>query len=99
MRPGDLISSFMKSITRADLVVVVLRDKYLRSPYCALVDGMGRRFATRPEDCHLLPALRKAPVERLLFDLVQDGGPLLYHNDSEERQRSFESPAGSFGGS
>jgi hypothetical protein len=34
MHPGDLISDFMKAITRADLVVVVLSDKYLRSPYC-----------------------------------------------------------------
>jgi internalin A len=34
MRPGDLISDFMKSISRADLIVVMLSDKYLRSPYC-----------------------------------------------------------------
>src|SRR5450631_2733705 len=34
MRNGDLISEFMKRITRADVVVVVLSDKYLRSPYC-----------------------------------------------------------------
>jgi hypothetical protein len=24
-------------------------------------------------------SLRKAPVGRLLFDLIEDGGPLLYH--------------------
>jgi TIR domain len=34
MRHGDLISSFMKRIGLADHVIVVLSDKYLRSPYC-----------------------------------------------------------------
>jgi internalin A len=34
MRPGDLISGFMKRIGLADHVIVVLSDKYLRSPYC-----------------------------------------------------------------
>ena len=34
MRSGDLISGFMKRIGRADRVIVVLSDKYLRSPYC-----------------------------------------------------------------
>ena len=34
MRYGDLISGFMKRIGLADHVIVVLSDKYLRSPYC-----------------------------------------------------------------
>jgi internalin A len=34
MRSGDLISGFMKRIGIADHVIVVLSDKYLRSPYC-----------------------------------------------------------------
>ena len=34
MRSGDLISGFMKRIGLADRVIVVLSDKYLRSPYC-----------------------------------------------------------------
>jgi internalin A len=34
MRPGDLISGFMKRIGLSDQVIVVLSDKYLRSPYC-----------------------------------------------------------------
>jgi internalin A len=34
LRPGDLISGFMKRIGFADHVIVVLSDKYLRSPYC-----------------------------------------------------------------
>ena len=34
MRPGDLISAFMKRIGLAGHVILVLSDKYLRSPYC-----------------------------------------------------------------
>lgn len=34
LRPGDWISQFMADIGRADLVLVVLSDKYLRSVYC-----------------------------------------------------------------
>src|SRR6266508_5264837 len=42
------------------------------------------------------PSLRKVAVERLLADLVEDGGLLLYHSDSEEQQRSFESTCRKF---
>jgi internalin A len=34
LRSGDLISGFMKRIGLADHVIVVLSDKYLRSPFC-----------------------------------------------------------------
>ncbi len=34
MHPGDRISAFIERLTRADLVVAVVSDKYLRSPYC-----------------------------------------------------------------
>ena len=37
------------------------------------------------------PSLRKAPVEKVLANLIKDGGPILHHGDSEEQQRSFES--------
>ncbi len=41
-------------------------------------------------------SLRKVPVEALVFDVVKEGGPLLYHCDSEEQQRSFESTCRKF---
>ena len=47
-------------------------------------------------DLNETPSLRKVPVEKLLADLVEDGGPLLYHSDSEEEQRSFESTCRKF---
>lgn len=34
INPGDRISAFIKRLTQADLVVAVVSDKYLRSPYC-----------------------------------------------------------------
>jgi hypothetical protein len=47
-------------------------------------------------DLNRTPSLRKVPVERLLADLIEDGGPLLYHCDSEEQQKSFESTCRKF---
>jgi len=47
-------------------------------------------------DLNQTPSLRKLPVERLLSDLIEDGGPLLYHGDSEEQQSSFESTCKKF---
>lgn len=37
------------------------------------------------------PSLRKVAVDDLVFDVVEDGGPLPYGCDSEEEGRSFES--------
>lgn len=43
-------------------------------------------------DLHDDPSLRKVPVERVLFDLLDDeGGPLIHGCDSEEAQRSLDS--------
>jgi hypothetical protein len=43
-------------------------------------------------DLNETPSLRKAPVERVLCDAIDDdGGPLIHPGDSEEQQRSFDS--------
>jgi hypothetical protein len=47
-------------------------------------------------DLNQIPSLRKAPLEKLLRDLIEDGGPLLYHCDSEAQQRSFDATCGKF---
>ena len=50
------------------------------------VDNMwvlGGEFIT---ELNYTPSLRKAPVEKVLADLIQDGGPILHHGDSEEQQ-------------
>jgi internalin A len=51
MHPGELISGFMKRIGRADRVIVVFSDKYLRSPYCmAELYGIYQRSVGEKED-------------------------------------------------
>src|SRR5438128_2463633 len=40
---------------------------------------------------NLTPSEKTVPLERLVFDAVQAGGPLLYHSNSAEELRSFES--------
>lgn len=47
-------------------------------------------------DLNETPSLRKLPVEELVFNVLEEGGPLLYHGDSEEEQRSFESTCRKF---
>jgi hypothetical protein len=51
MRYGDLISGFMKTLSQADCVIVVLSAKYLRSPYCmAELHGIYQRSVGEKED-------------------------------------------------
>jgi hypothetical protein len=47
-------------------------------------------------DLNNTPELRKVPIEDLVFDVIQDGGPLLYHGDSEQLQQSFGSTCRKF---
>jgi hypothetical protein len=49
---------------------------------------LGGEFIT---ELNYAPSLRKAPVEKVLADMIKDGGPILHHGDSEEQQRSFAS--------
>jgi hypothetical protein len=41
-------------------------------------------------DLHNDPSLRKKPVDRILAQMIEYGGPLLYHG-GEDQQRSFDS--------
>lgn len=42
-------------------------------------------------DLQETPRLRKKPVNEIISALLENDGPLLYHCDSEEQQRSFDS--------
>ena len=41
------------------------------------------------------PSLRKRPVEQHLFNMIEDGGPLLHHG-GEDQQRSLDSTCRKF---
>jgi hypothetical protein len=41
-------------------------------------------------DLHNDPSLRKKPVDWILLQMIESGGPLLYHG-GEDQQRSFDS--------
>jgi len=55
--------------------------------------GLGGEIIRRLNDS---PSLRKVPIGDLVFDVVEDGGPLPYGCDSEEDGRSFESTCRKF---
>ena len=59
MRPGERISAFIRRLTRADLVVAVISDKYLRSPYC--MDEIHGLWQRSLEDADLM-AERLVPI-------------------------------------
>ena len=42
-------------------------------------------------DLQETPKLRKKPLSELIDTLLENDGPLIYHCESEEQQRSFES--------
>lgn len=42
-------------------------------------------------DLQETPKLRKKPLNELIDALLESDGPLIYHCESEEQQRSFES--------
>ena len=49
---------------------------------------LGGEFITQ---LNYTPSLRRVRVDKVLADLIRNGGPILHHGDSEEQQRSFES--------
>src|SRR5262249_16670835 len=76
MQPGDLISAFMRRITRADLVVAVISDKYLRSPYC--MDEVHGLWQKSQEDAALM-AERLVPIvlPEVRIERLRDRAPYL----------------------
>ena len=74
------------------LVELELSRKTIRKP----VNNLWLLGGEITRDLHATPALRKVPVETLVFNMIEDGGPILYHNDSEEQQRSLESTCRKF---
>ena len=59
------------------------------------VDNMWALGGEFIRDLHHDPSLRKKPVERVLLQMIEYGGPLLNHG-GEDEQRSFDSTCRTF---
>lgn len=63
-----------------------------RKSVCKHIDNLWVLGGEIIRDLNEDPSQRKVPVERILFDLVDDeGGPLIHGGASEEAQRSLDS--------
>jgi hypothetical protein len=59
------------------------------------VDNMWALGGEFIHDLHSDSSLRKKPVEQVLLQMIEYGGPLLYHS-GEDQQRSFDSTCRKF---
>ena len=59
------------------------------------VDNMWALGGEFIRDLHSDSSLRKKPVEQVLLQMIEYGGPLLYHS-GEDQQRSFDSTCRKF---
>jgi hypothetical protein len=59
------------------------------------VDNMWALGGEFIRDLHSDSSLRKKPVEQVLLQMIEYGGPLLYHA-GEDQQRSFDSTCRKF---
>ena len=90
LQPGEqilaLIRPFLESLAQSSLTPKTIQQH---------VDNMWALGGEFIRDLHNDPPLRKQPVERVLRQMVEYGGPLLYHG-GEDEQRSFDSTCGKF---
>jgi len=84
--PGEKMVAYFRPFIE-HLIGLNLSQKTIRKH----VDNLWILGGEIIRDLNETPPLRKAPVEALVFDVLKEEGPLLYHCDSEEQQRSFES--------
>ncbi|HEX7551024.1 MAG TPA: hypothetical protein VF579_10650 [Candidatus Methylomirabilis sp.] len=84
--PGEQIVAAFRPFL-AHLVGLQLSRNTLRTH----VDNLWRLGGELIRDVNNTPALRKRPIAARLFEAVDEGGPLLYHGNSEAEQRSFDS--------
>lgn len=88
--PGEqllaLFGPFLESLAASDLLPRTIQQH---------VDNMWALGGEFIRDLNYDPSLRKRPVEQHLFQMIEDGGPLLHHG-SEDQQRSFDSTCRKF---
>ena len=88
--PGEqllaLFRPFLESLAASDLSPRTIQKH---------VDNMWALGGEFIRDLHNDPSLRKKPVDRVLSQMIEYGGPRLYHG-SEDQQRSFDSTCRKF---
>ena len=88
--PGEqllvLFRPFLKHLATSDLSPKTIQKH---------VDNMWALGGEFIRDLHSDSSLRKKPVEQVLLQMIQYGGPLLYHG-GEDQQRSFDSTCRKF---
>lgn len=89
--PGEKMVAYFRPFLE-HLIDVGLSRKTIRKH----VDNLWVLGGELIRDLHETPSRRKVPIETLVLQVIQDGGPILYHNDSEEQERSFESTCSKF---
>jgi hypothetical protein len=90
LRPGEQLLALFRPFLQ-DLVASDLSPKTIQK-HVDNVWALGGEFI---RDLHSDPSLRKKPVERLLLQMIEYGGPLLYHG-AEDQQRSFDATCRKF---
>jgi len=88
--PGEqlltLFRPFLENLAASDLSPKTIQKH---------VDNMWALGGEFIRDLNYDQSLRKRPVEQHLFEMIEDGGPLLY-NGGEDQQRSFDSTCRKF---
>ena len=88
--PGEqlltLFRPFLENLAASDLSPKTIQKH---------VDNMWALGGEFIRDLNDDQSLRKRPVEQHLFEMIEDGGPLLY-NGAEDQQRSFDSTCRKF---
>ena len=83
--PGEqlltLFRPFLENLAASDLSPKTIQKH---------VDNMWALGGEFIRDLNYDQSLRKRPVEQHLFEMIEDGGPLLY-DGGEDQQRSFDS--------
>ena len=82
----DLFRPFLEHLAASDLSPKTIQKH---------VDNMWALGGEFLRDLHSHSSLRKKPVESVLRQMIEYGGPLLYHG-SEDQQRSFDSTCRKF---
>jgi hypothetical protein len=82
----ELFRPFLESLAVSDLSPTTIQKH---------VDNLWALGGEFIRDLHNDPSLREKPVDRVLSQMVEYGGPLLYHG-GEEQQRSFDSTCRKF---